>query len=74
MFVEGEVSYGDYFAHVLPWYEHRKDENVLFLTYENLKKDMPGLILKIADFLDVETYGDVLRDDPAMLEKVCELK
>lgn len=73
MFVEGEVSYGDYFEHVLPWYEHRKDKNVLFLTYENLKKDMPGLILKIADFLDVQTYGDLLRDNPAMLEKVCEL-
>ncbi|KAH9379752.1 hypothetical protein HPB48_013111 [Haemaphysalis longicornis] len=73
MFVEGEVSYGDYFAHVLPWYEHRNNENVLFLTYEDLKKDMPGLILKIADFLDVETYGNLLRDDPAMFEKICEL-
>ncbi|KAH9379732.1 hypothetical protein HPB48_019787 [Haemaphysalis longicornis] len=34
---------------------------------------MPKWILIIADFLDVETSGDLLRADRAMLEKACEL-
>ncbi|KAH7972486.1 hypothetical protein HPB52_012506 [Rhipicephalus sanguineus] len=46
------VTYGDYFDHLLPWYERRNDANVLFLTYEELKADTKGQVLKIADFLD----------------------
>lgn len=33
-FIRGEVDFGDYFDHLLPWYEYRDEENVLFLTYE----------------------------------------
>ncbi|KAG0443395.1 hypothetical protein HPB47_014967 [Ixodes persulcatus] len=39
MFIEGKVDTGDYFDNLLSWYEHRNDPNVLFLTYEDLKKD-----------------------------------
>ncbi|KAH7984969.1 hypothetical protein HPB52_024411 [Rhipicephalus sanguineus] len=38
-FVRGTVSFGDYFDHLLSWYERRNDRNVLFLTYEELKAD-----------------------------------
>ncbi|KAG0443224.1 hypothetical protein HPB47_015159 [Ixodes persulcatus] len=63
MFIEGKVDFGDYFDHVLSWYEHRNDPNVLFLTYEDLKKDTATWVLKIADFLGEEyeaTSQDVL--------------
>ncbi|KAL1485196.1 hypothetical protein MTO96_032114 [Rhipicephalus appendiculatus] len=30
LFVSGSVSYGDYFDHLLSWYKHRHDDNVLF--------------------------------------------
>ncbi|KAK8782718.1 hypothetical protein V5799_015942 [Amblyomma americanum] len=70
MFVEGKVDYGDYFDHVLSWYEHRTDSNVLFLTYEELKKDIRGSVLKIADFLGKDKYGDKLRQNPDLFDKI----
>ncbi|XP_050042798.1 sulfotransferase 1C2-like [Dermacentor andersoni] len=69
MFVEGKVDYGDYFDHLLSWYEHRGDSNVLFITYEDLKKDTRGWVLKIADFLGKE-YGDKLRQSPDIFERI----
>ncbi|CAN8026364.1 unnamed protein product [Ixodes persulcatus] len=71
MFIEGKVDFGDYFDHVLSWYEHRNDPNVLFLTYEDLKKDTGTWVLKIADFLG-EEYGQNLRDDHEALAKILE--
>ncbi|KAK8782719.1 hypothetical protein V5799_015943 [Amblyomma americanum] len=70
MFIEGKVDYGDYFDHVLSWYEHRADSNVLFLTYEELKKDIRGSVLKIAVFLGKDKYGDKLRQNPDLFDKI----
>ncbi|NEP27791.1 MAG: sulfotransferase domain-containing protein [Moorea sp. SIO3I6] len=51
MFMEGKVQRGDWFKHVLSWWEHRNAENILFLKYEDLKKEFDAEIKKIADFL-----------------------
>ncbi|KAH6926179.1 hypothetical protein HPB50_015791 [Hyalomma asiaticum] len=69
MFLEGKVDFGDYFDHLLSWYEHRDDQNVLFVTYEQLKKDTKESVLEIADFIG-EVYGQMLRDDDTVLENV----
>ncbi|KAG0422848.1 hypothetical protein HPB47_001370 [Ixodes persulcatus] len=71
MFIEGKVDTGDYFDNLLSWYEHRNDPNVLFLTYEDLKKDTTAWVLKIADFLG-EEYGKKLRANPEALDEVIE--
>lgn len=71
-FVNGKTEYGDYFDHLLSWYAHRDDPNVLFLTYEDLKKDTKEWVLKIADVLG-ETYGTKLREDPSFLDKVLDM-
>ncbi|KAH9374969.1 hypothetical protein HPB48_004194 [Haemaphysalis longicornis] len=60
VFIEGLVSCGDYFDHLLSWYEHRADDNVLLLTYEDLKEDTRGAVIKIADFLGNQ-YAQELR-------------
>lgn len=70
MFVEGKVDFGDYFEHVRSWYNYRNENNVLFVTYEQLKKDTPGMVLKIADFLGKEQYGVKLRQRPGILAKI----
>ncbi|EEC20041.1 sulfotransferase, putative [Ixodes scapularis] len=72
MFVEGQGEYGDYFDHLLPWYEHREDPNVLFLTYEGFKTDTEGWVLRMADFVG-EEYGERLRPDPQALRLVISL-
>ncbi|KAK8756164.1 hypothetical protein V5799_001139 [Amblyomma americanum] len=71
LFINGKLSWGDYFDHLLSWYEHRDSENVLFFTYEKLKKDTANWVLKIADFLG-EEYGEELRKDPTLLRKILD--
>ncbi|KAG0410336.1 hypothetical protein HPB47_012548 [Ixodes persulcatus] len=68
-FVRGKVSFGDYFDHLLSWYAHRSDPNVLFMTYEDLKKDTVSCVLKVADFIG-EEYGRNLRDQPELLGRL----
>ncbi|XP_029823437.4 sulfotransferase 1C4-like [Ixodes scapularis] len=69
MFLAGKVACGDYFVHLMSWYEHRDDPNVLFLTYEDLKVDAATWVMKIADFLG-DDYGKKLRADERALENI----
>ncbi|XP_077524215.1 sulfotransferase ssu-1-like [Amblyomma americanum] len=71
MFLAGDLLYIDYFDHLLSWYPHRNDPNVLFITYERLKKDTSYWVLRIADFLG-EEYGSALRKNEALLNKVLD--
>lgn len=72
VFVEGTGEYGDYFDHLMSWYERRHDPNVFFLTYEGLKRDTESWVLKMADFLGKE-YGDKLRADSTLLGRIVEV-
>lgn len=69
-FLAGKLDYNDYFDHLLSWYDQRNLPNVLFLTYESMKKDPIAAILKIAEFLDGSLVADLLSDDESMLNKV----
>lgn len=69
VFIKGETDYNDYFDHLVSWYEHKDDDNVFFITYEQLKDDTKGAVLQIADFLG-EKYGKLLRENPSILEKI----
>ena len=51
MFMKGEVGYGSWFDHVLGWWAHKDDPNVLFLKYEDMKKDLSGSVQQIAEFI-----------------------
>lgn len=70
-FLVGDVSYGDWFDHVRSWYVHKDDPNVLFLTYEDMKRDPKGNILKIAQFLGDEHEQKLVRD-PDLLSRIVE--
>jgi len=52
LFMEGNVSWNCWNDHVLGWWEHRDDPNVLFLKYEDLQKDLPSHVRMIAKFLN----------------------
>ena len=69
-FINGEVDWGDYFDHLLPWIQHKNDANVLFLTYEEMKEDLRAAIKNIAVFL-----GDIYIkkiDNIQILENIIE--
>lgn len=70
-FISGKVLYGDYFDHLIPWYGHRGDANVLFVTYEELKADLRGQVLRIAEFLG-EEHGKALRQDEELLMRILD--
>ena len=50
-FLAGKVAFGDYFDHVLSWWAHRDDDNVLFITFEDLKRDPESMVARIATFM-----------------------
>src|SRR5262249_39679579 len=45
-FMRGDIRYGPWFEHVAGWWAHRNDPNVLFLTYEELTRDLEGCLKK----------------------------
>ena len=64
-FLTGEMAFGDYFDHVLSWWAHKSDENVLFLKYEDMKKNLPIAVAQIAEFT-----GRSL--DQAVIDKIAD--
>ena len=56
---------GDYFDYNASWWPHRNDDNVLMMTYEDMKKDPFAWIKKISEFC-----GKSLSDET--LQKITE--
>lgn len=70
-FLAGDFGYGDYFEHVASGYALKNEPNVFFVTYEQLKSDTRGVVLRLAHFFG-ERYGKALEDDEGLLEKLLE--
>ncbi|KAK8769595.1 hypothetical protein V5799_013939 [Amblyomma americanum] len=70
-FMRGDFGYGDYFNHVASGYALRNEPNLLFLTYEQLKKDTRSAVVKIAYFLG-DYYGRRLEEDNDLLKTLLE--
>ncbi|XP_037072987.1 sulfotransferase 1E1-like [Pollicipes pollicipes] len=51
LFIEGNVLQLPFFPHVLEAWRQRNHPNMLFLFFEDLKKDLRGSIMKVASFL-----------------------
>ena len=49
--LQGDVSFGSCWDHVPKWWAHRDEPNVLFLKYEDMKKDLKAKVKTIADFI-----------------------
>ncbi|KAK5659319.1 hypothetical protein OQA88_1412 [Cercophora sp. LCS_1] len=62
MFVKGKVQRGDWFDHALSWWEHRDAENILYLRFEDLKRDTRGQLARIAAFLGVDVSEEQLSE------------
>jgi hypothetical protein len=66
-FLHGDVGFGPYFDHILPWWQaSQKDQRILFMKYEDMKHDPAGTVARLASFLD-------LRPDPQLVETVVSL-
>jgi Sulfotransferase domain len=63
---ESPMQNASYFHHFLSWWEHRSDQNVLWLFFEELKESLSECVKRIADFMD-------LHCSQQLLEKVTEM-
>jgi peroxiredoxin len=66
LFIRGKVHYGSWFEHVEAWRKHRHDLNVLFLSYEELSRDLEGCIRRIIAFCHFDVAPEKL---PRILER-----
>jgi len=60
LFISGNVECGLWFDHVLEWWKHRDAENILFLKYEDMKKDHRGAVKKIAKFIGCDLKEEIV--------------
>lgn len=60
-FVSGRVAFGPWSDHVKQFWGHKGEENILFVSYEDLQKDASGVIRRIADFLGYRISDDQLQ-------------
>lgn len=51
LFLAGKVQRGCWFDHVLSWWEHRDCDNLLFMKFEDLKRDFEGQLEILIDFI-----------------------
>lgn len=52
------MCFGPFWDHVLDFWRRRDQPNVLFLTYEQLKQDLAGVIRRTAAFLGKQMDDD----------------
>ncbi|CAH1773533.1 unnamed protein product, partial [Owenia fusiformis] len=61
MFVEGYVGGGSWFDHIIPWYKASvQNPDVLFMKYEDMKRNPIEEIQKIATFLGKDVNDEML--------------
>ncbi|MEE6475068.1 hypothetical protein FKM82_010604 [Ascaphus truei] len=49
-FISGKVIWGSFFDYALAWNKHADNENVLIITYEEMKEDLVAAVRKISKF------------------------
>ncbi|XP_055981328.1 amine sulfotransferase-like [Sorex fumeus] len=59
-FLDGKVVGSIWFDHVKGWYDNRQKFNILFMSYEEMKKDLKSAVQKICKFLGKELSEDDL--------------
>ncbi len=59
-FIKGDLYFGSYFDHILSWWPHKDDKNMLFLKYEDMKKDLPLAVSQIASFIGIDLLSDIV--------------
>lgn len=52
LFIQEQVTYAPFQRNVKEFWEHRHDSNVLFITFEDMKKDLKTSVKLIAAFLE----------------------
>lgn len=68
-FLRDPVSVRSWFKNIESWWPRRNDQNVLFLTYEGILRDLEGTVRKVAAFCGIDVDESRI---PQILER-CSL-
>jgi hypothetical protein len=61
VWLQGHVSFGDWFAVTKAWYElAQQSDNVLFVRFEDMKADPAKTIRRIAEHIGAPTDDDLI--------------
>jgi hypothetical protein len=72
-FLSGCVQRGSWFDHVLSWWAQRERENLLFLRFEDLKRDFGGQLDRLIAFIGKD-ISPAVRDDIIKASSFEEMK
>ena len=50
---KNEMENASYYEHLLSWWKHRNDPNVLFLFFEEMKQDLESVVKVVASFMGI---------------------
>ncbi|UJR13096.1 hypothetical protein I4U23_000120 [Adineta vaga] len=59
-FINGQALFGDYFEFLKAMWSHKDEENVLIISFEQMKKDLRNIIQQIGKFLHIELTDNVI--------------
>lgn len=51
-----KMNNASYFVHLISWYQHRNDRNVLFVCFEDLKEDLEKQVRRVAEFMSTDKH------------------
>ncbi|KAM6464628.1 sulfotransferase 6B1-like [Liasis olivaceus] len=60
-FMNGEVAWNSYFKHAVAWDKHMDEENIMIITYEELKENVLEGIKQIADFYEIPLSEEMIK-------------
>ena len=60
-FLEGDVSFGAFYSHYLGWWLHKDASNILFLSYEQMKRDLSSVVTRVSSFLGYNLTDEVIQ-------------
>ena len=62
LFLQGKVEHGDFWSWHAGWWRAQQEapQDILWVTYEELKADLAGQVARVAEFCNIEADSDVL--------------
>ncbi|KAH8245702.1 hypothetical protein KR038_008366, partial [Drosophila bunnanda] len=58
-FISDKIAFNPYWAHVIDFYRMRFDENIFFVTYEEMIRDLEAVVRRLTRFLGCKDLSDV---------------
>lgn len=51
-FLNNEIIYTNFWAHIIDFWKMRHEPFIFFVTYEEMKRDLAGVLQRLCDFLE----------------------